>query len=283
MPGKGSRPTIRSPFAARYAPPVTSAPTTPIHDALFDTSACLNCGAALTGPFCAHCGQKKAARMGTRMVRKDAWERFRWFEWSAIRNALRVLPQPGTMARAYVLGQRKDHPHPLTLLFLSIGFLLILLGHTDYLRPQLPSEAAQRMVALVTAYSKWSFSLGAVAAFASMWLVFRRRGYNLAELLALALYCQAVFIALQMVNQLPLVLAHSPELLKWHKQWSPWYMTALQTLMFMLALRQFFLLDLRRDAGWLLLAGALFAGLKWQATQLYARGVVELVLWQMGG
>ena len=80
-----------------------------------------------------------------------------------------------------------------------------------------------------------------------------------------------------------LVLAHSPELLKWHKQWSPWYMTALQTLMFMLALRQFFLLDLRRDAGWLLLAGALFAGLKWQATQLYARGVVELVLWQMGG
>ena len=158
-----------------------------------------------------------------------------------------------------------------------------MLGHTDYLRPALPSEAAQRMYALVTGYSKWSFSLGAVAAFASMWLVFRRRGYNLAELLALALYCQAVFIALQMVNQLPLVLAHSPELLKWHKQWSPWYMTALQALMFMLALRQFFLLDLRRDAGWLLLAGALFAGLKWQATQLYARGVVELVLWQMGG
>ena len=31
-----------------------------------------------------------------------------------------------------------------------------------------------------------------------------------------------------------------------------------------------------------LLAGALFAALKWQATQLYARAVVELVLWQMG-
>ena len=40
--------------------------------------------------------------------------------------------------------------------------------------------------------------------------------------------------------------------------------------------------DLRRDGGWLLLAGALFAGFKWQATKLYARGVVELVLWQMG-
>ena len=254
-----------------------------ISDALFDTAACLNCRAPLAGPFCAQCGQKKAARMGTGTVRKEAWERFRWFEWNTIRNALRVLPQPGTMAREYVLGRRKDHPHPLTLLCLAIGFLLIVLGHTDYLRPELPSEEAQRMYALVTGYSKWSFSLGAVAAFASTWLVFRRFGYNAAELLALALYCQAVFIALQMVNQLPLVLAHSRELLQWHKAWSPWYMTGLQTLVFMVALRQFFALPWRQGAWRLLLAGALFAALKWQATQWYARGVVELVMWQMGG
>lgn len=267
-------------------PPVTPRPPRPtpatVSDALFHTPLCLNCGAELSGPFCAQCGQKKATRIGTRTVRKEAWERFRWFEWNTLRNALRVLPQPGTTAREYVLGQRKDHPHPLTLLCLAIGMLLIVLGHTDYLRPEMPSEAAQRMYELVTGYSKWSFSLGAVAAFVSLWLVFRRRGYNVAELLALALYCQAVFIALQMVNQLPLVLAPSPALFKWHKAWSPWYMTALQTLMFMVALRQFFVLD-RRDAGRLLLAGALFAGLKWQTTQWYARGVVELVLWQMGG
>ena len=50
----------------------------------------------------------------------------------------------------------------------------------------------------------------------------------------------------------------------------------------MLALRQFFVLDLRRDGLRLLLAGGLFAVLKWQATALYARAVVELVLWQMG-
>ena len=48
------------------------------------------------------------------------------------------------------------------------------------------SEAAQRMYALVAGYSKWSFSLGAVVAFASMWMVFRRWGYNAAELLALS-------------------------------------------------------------------------------------------------
>ena len=288
MAAAGPQPTIRSPpqpglrrsFLVIPRPPQPT-PTT-VSDALFDTQACLNCGAALSGPFCAQCGQKKAARMGGSTVRKEAWERFRWFEWNTLRNALRVLPQPGTTAREYVLGQRKDHPHPLTLLCLAIGFLLIVLGHTDYLRPELPSEEAQRMVALVTGYSKWSFSLGAVAAFASMWMVFRRWGYNVAELLTLALYCQAVFIALQMVNQLPLVLASSPELFRWHKAWSPWYMTALHTLMLMVALRQFLVLDWRRDGWRLLLAGALFAALKWQATQLYARAVVELVLWQMG-
>ena len=270
-----------------HCPPTVTLPTAPdarhITNALFDTTQCLNCAAPLTGPFCAQCGQKKAGRMGGSTVRKEAWARFRWFEWAAIRNALRVLPQPGTMAREYVRGQRKDHPHPLTLLFLCIGFLLIVLARTDYLQPEFPSEAAARMYALVKGYSKWSFSLGVAAAFASAWAVFRRRlGYNAAEVLALALYCQAVFIALQMANQLPLVLAHSPELLKWHKQWSPWYMTALQALVFMLALQQFYLLDARRDGWRLLAAGALFAVLKWQATALYARGVVEFVLWQMG-
>ena len=55
-----------------------------------------------------------------------------------------------------------------------------------------------------------------------------------------------------------------------------------QALWFMLALRQFFVLDLRRDGLRLLLDGGLFAVLKWQATALYARAVVELVLRQMG-
>src|SRR3989344_894721 len=86
----------------------------------------------------------------------------------------------------------------------------------------------------------------------------------------------------QHVAGVPLVLASSPELFRWHKAWSPWYMTALQTLMLMVALRQFLVLDWRRDGWRLLLAGALFAALKWQATQLYARAVVELVLCQMG-
>jgi hypothetical protein len=48
------------------------------------------------------------------------------------------------------------------------------------------------------------------------------------------------------------------------------------------ALAQFYQLNARRDAVRLVVAGAMFALLKWQATQWYARGVVEFVLWRMG-
>ena len=252
-------------------------------DALFTTDQCLNCGALMSGAFCAACGQKKASRIGAKTVRSETWERFRWFEWGPIKKALLVIPKPGTVAREYVLGMRKDHMHPLALLFLAIGFLLVVLGYTDYLKPSFPSEVAAKMYELVKSYSRWSFSVGIVAVLASTWLVFRRRlGYNLTELLAFSIYCQAVFIALQMANQLPLVLVKTPGMMQWHRAWSPWYMTGLQALMLMVALKQFFLVDMRRDGWRLLLAGALFAAGKWAATQAYARGVVELVMWQMG-
>ena len=52
--------------------------------------------------------------------------------------------------------------------------------------------------------------------------------------------------------------------------------------MLMVAQKQFFLVNLRQDGWRLLVAGALFAVLKWEATKLYAKGVVELVVWQMG-
>ena len=252
-------------------------------DALFTTEQCLNCGAVLSGAFCATCGQKKAARIGAKTVRTETWERFRWFEWGPIKKALRVIPKPGTVAREYVLGMRKDHMHPMSLLLLAIGFLLIVLGYTDYLKPGFPSEVAAKMYELVKNYSKWSFSLGIVAVFISTVTVFRKRlGYNLTEILAFSIYCQAVFIGLQLANQLPVALVKTPEMLKWHKTWSPWYMTGLQALMLMVAQKQFFLVNLRQDGWRLLVAGALFAVLKWEATKLYAKGVVELVVWQMG-
>ena len=172
----------------------------------FDRDDCLNCGVPLTGAYCAACGQKKAARIGGSTVRKEAWSRFRWFELDAIKSVWKLIRSPGGFARDYVLGKRSAQMHPLGLLLLMIGALVVLLGETQYLVPTLASEEAQRMFALVREYSKWSFSLGIIAIYASAMLVFRKRlGYNATEILALAVYIHAVCIALQIVNQLPLL------------------------------------------------------------------------------
>lgn len=272
-----------SPQAADACSLIPACSSAPITDALFDTDRCLNCGAHLGGPFCAACGQKKAGRIGVKTVRSEAWSRFRWFEWDTLQSALDVALRPGAVARQYVLGMRKDHTHPLTLLLLAIGVLVLVLGQTEYLAPALPSEAAQQMYALIRDYSNWSFSLGIIAVFISAVIVFYGRlGYNLTEILALAIYCHALFIAMQVVNQLPLLLWPAPELMRWHQRYSPYYMNALQASVLLLAFKQFFLIDLRREGWKLLVAGVLFSAVKWGVTKLYALVVVEIVLWQVG-
>ena len=249
----------------------------------FDRDDCLNCGVPLTGAYCAACGQKNAARIGGSTVRKEAWSRFRWFELDAIKSVWKLIRSPGGFARDYVLGKRSAQMHPLGLLLLMIGALVVLLGETQYLVPTLASEEAQRMFALVREYSKWSFSLGIIAIYASAMLVFRKRlGYNATEILALAVYIHAVCIALQIVNQLPLLVWRAPEVLQWHRKWSPWTMGVAQTLIVVFAFRQFFRVTRWREVWKLVLAGGLFIAAKWGVQQLYARAVVEIVHWQMG-
>lgn len=272
-----------SPESSNDSPPIPGHSTGAVSDALFDTDRCLNCGALLIGPFCAACGQKKAGRMGVKTVRSEAWSRFRWFEWDTIRSAFGVVLRPGAVARQYVLGMRKDHMHPLTLLLLAIGVLVVVLGQTEYLAPASPSEAAKRMYALIREYSNWSFSLGIVAVFVSATIVFYGRlGYSLTEILVLSIYCHALFIGMQIVNQSPLLLWPTPELMRWHQRYSPYYMNALQAVVLLLAFKQFFLVDLRREWWKLLLAGVFFGAVKWGVTKLYALAVVEIVLWQIG-
>jgi hypothetical protein len=53
----------------------------------------------------------------------------------------------------------------------------------------------------------------------------------------------------QLVVQLPLLVLRTPAWLAWHKQWSGWYMDAIEPAIVLIALSQFFLVDLRRQCG----------------------------------
>src|SRR5690606_23115209 len=104
----------------------------------FDGAGCRNCGAALETPYCGQCGQARAQRIGLRDLRNEAWVRWRWFDKLSAQTALRLFVAPGRVAREYVLGARSRHFHPLKLLLVAVGLLLVALARANYL--QSPSQ-----------------------------------------------------------------------------------------------------------------------------------------------
>lgn len=243
----------------------------------FDAVRCRNCGAPLETPYCGQCGQARAQRIGLRDLRDEAWIRWRWFDKLSAQTALRLFRGPGRVAREYVLGARSRHFHPLKLLLVAVGLLLVALARANYLQSQGGKEITSAM-AVIAAYGKWSFSLGIAAILAASLAVFPRRlGYNPIEHLVMAAYCHAVILLLVMVNMLPLMFDPQPGFVAAHKLASSYYMFGIKAAVVGLAFTQFFLLDLRRDWWRLLLAVALFVAANWALSRAYARALLWYV------
>ena len=243
----------------------------------FAAPTCRNCDAPLAAAYCARCGQKRVARLGTRAIGSEAWSSFRVFELATVRAFLRVLRAPGTVAREYVLGRRTAVVHPLKLLAIAIGVLLVVLSRTAYL----DSEHAQvsRAMELVRAYSNWSFSLGLFAVFGATLIVFRRRlGYNATEHLVLAAYVQTVVIVASVAMKLPTLLGPDAAFIAAHKTASSYLMDGVGAAVLLVGCRQFFLLDPRRDCVRLAAAVLAYLALKTLLVRLYATVLVKLVL-----
>ena len=239
----------------------------------FTAARCRNCGAALHTPYCGKCGQERAQRIGLRDLRREAWIRWRWFDTLSARTALRLLTGPGRVAREYVLGARSRHFHPLKLLLVAVGLLLVALARANYLQSQ-HEEDVTRAMALAASYGKWSFSLGIAAILVASLAVFPRRlGYNPVEHLVLAAYCHAVVLLLVVLNMLPLLFDPQPGFVAAHKLASSYYMFMVKAVVVGVAFAQFFVLDLRRDWWRLALAVALFVFVNWALGRAYAHAL----------
>lgn len=248
-----------------------------LSDAFFTEALCRNCDAALTGPHCAQCGQKKAGRIGVNSVRTEIWEKLRLFEMDLLQSALRLVTGPGKVARDYVYGVRKRHAHPLKLLLLAIAVLLVVLAQTRYLHSA--NVQVTKVMETVRKYAEWSFSLGLVAIWLASMIGFRRRlGFNAVEHLVLALYTQFVIILANIVNQLPLLALRSPTWLAAHKQWSGWYMDLVEPAIVVIAFAQFFVVDLRRQWWRLAVAVTVFVAAKKLLVHAYAWLLVKFVI-----
>ena len=92
------------------------------------TTHCLDCGAALTGKYCAQCGQKlEPLHESLWQLLKDAVTGSVVLESKLWRTLSTLLFRPGALTRAYLIGQRARFVRPFKLYFwVSVVFFFLL-------------------------------------------------------------------------------------------------------------------------------------------------------------
>jgi hypothetical protein len=116
---------------------------------------CLNCGAALSGPFCHQCGQPAHISRTLGDVFHDFLHAFLHFDTKAWRTFPLLVTRPGTLTRAYIHGQRARFVSPLAMFLFSVFlmfFVFSIVGGADILRPDVGgTPVAERALTLVEA------------------------------------------------------------------------------------------------------------------------------------
>lgn len=101
-------------------------------------SACLNCGAVLTGPYCPECGQHAHVHRTLGAFFHDLLHGAFHFEGRIWRTLPMLAFRPGQLTREYIDGRRASHISPIAL-FLFASFLLYVTMHA--LGPHTESRA----------------------------------------------------------------------------------------------------------------------------------------------
>jgi hypothetical protein len=84
---------------------------------------CRNCGARLTGPYCADCGQGAHIQRSLLHFGEEVLHGILHFDAKAWRTLLLLIARPGLLTRRYIDGQRTRYVSPLAL-FLFTMFLM---------------------------------------------------------------------------------------------------------------------------------------------------------------
>jgi len=88
---------------------------------------CLNCGAPLTGHFCAHCGQKAEATNPTvREFGHELLHEIAHVDGKIVQSTIRLLTRPGVLTREHFEGRRARYVSPIRLyLVFSVLFFAV--------------------------------------------------------------------------------------------------------------------------------------------------------------
>lgn len=98
---------------------------------------CLNCGAALTGPFCHECGQHAHVHRTLSAFFHDFLHGVLHFEGKIWRTLPLLVWRPGDLTRRYIDGQRAHFISPIALFLFSVFLMFAVLSATGNVNPNL--------------------------------------------------------------------------------------------------------------------------------------------------
>ncbi|MEO7814260.1 MAG: DUF3667 domain-containing protein [Sphingomicrobium sp.] len=102
-------------------------------------AACLNCGHALTGPYCATCGQKARVHRSLRAFFGDFASGALNFEGKIWRTIPLLAWKPGELTRRYIQGERARFVSPIALYLFTVFAMFAVLSFTGALSNGGPS------------------------------------------------------------------------------------------------------------------------------------------------
>lgn len=101
-------------------------------------SACLNCGAVLTGPYCAACGQAAHIHRSFAAVGHDLAHGVLHFEGKIWRTLPELALRPGRLTRRYIRGERAKFLSPFALFLFSAFLMYAVFSLTSHHGPESP-------------------------------------------------------------------------------------------------------------------------------------------------
>lgn len=110
-------------------------------------SVCLNCGARLSGPFCAACGQKAHVHRTLSAIGHDVLHSVFHFDGKLWRTLPLLFFKPGELTRRYVHGERAKFVSPMAIFLFSIFLMFAVFSFGDNSESGLPGNFTEGMAA----------------------------------------------------------------------------------------------------------------------------------------
>jgi hypothetical protein len=141
---------------------------------------CKNCGATLTGKYCAQCGQKASvSRFTIPELIHELSHSITHLETNILGLTAALISQPGQTARSYLEGQRKKYFNPFIYFLIMLGLQSVAFSLVHHAPPHAsPAQLeAYDMQSFVFKYLKIFFVFLLPVSALLMYLFYRRHNY----------------------------------------------------------------------------------------------------------